>query len=53
LMVVPVPAGSFTLTADWTNTPDVRLGRWISLLALLLVTTLGLALRRRTHPTLK
>jgi hypothetical protein len=53
LMAVPVPAGSFTLTADWTNTPDVRLGRWISLLALLLVTTLGLALRRRTHPTLK
>jgi hypothetical protein len=53
LMAVPVPAGSVVVTVDWTTTPDVRLGRWISLLALLLVTALGVALRRRPHPKLK
>jgi hypothetical protein len=53
LMAIPIPAGSNLVTVDWTNTPDVRLGRWISLLALLLVTALGIALRRRMRPTLK
>lgn len=46
LMVVPVSAGVVDITADWTTTPDVRRGRWISSAAL--VTVLGaLALRRR------
>lgn len=53
LMAVPVPAGSFAVTADWTTTSDVRLGRWISLLVLFLVTGLAVWLRRRVHPTLK
>jgi hypothetical protein len=35
LMVVPVPAGFLDVTMDWTTTPDVKLGRWISLVALL------------------
>jgi hypothetical protein len=47
LMAIPVPAGPDDITVDWTTTPDVRLGRWISLIAMLLVTALGLLLRRR------
>jgi hypothetical protein len=53
LMAVPVPAGTSVITIDWTTTPDVRLGRWISLLTLLLVTALGVVLLRRMRPTLK
>jgi 6-pyruvoyl-tetrahydropterin synthase related domain len=34
LMVVPVQAGFVDVTMDWTTTPDVKLGRWISLVAL-------------------
>ena len=30
LMVVPVPAGFADVTIDWTTTPDVIVGRWIS-----------------------
>jgi hypothetical protein len=30
LMAVPVPAGQNTITADWTTTSDVVLGRWLS-----------------------
>ena len=41
LMTIPVPVGSLNLTIDWTTTADVRLGRGISLLSLLLVTALG------------
>ena len=35
LMAVPVQAGFVDVTMDWTTTPDVKLGRWISLAALL------------------
>jgi hypothetical protein len=47
LMVVPVPQGPFILTVDWTATPDVRLSRWISGLAALLLPGLWF-LERRT-----
>ena len=40
LMAVPVPAGPINLTVDWTATPDVRVGRSISAIALLLLTCL-------------
>jgi hypothetical protein len=50
LMVVPVPQGPVVLTVDWTTTPDVLIGRWLSLLALILVTGLCL-LERRLNPT--
>ncbi len=53
LMAIPVPAGPDTVSVDWTTTPDVRVGRWISLLAALLVTTLGLLVRRRAQPKLE
>jgi hypothetical protein len=53
LMAVPVPAGTDEISVDWTTTPDVRLGRWISLITLLLVTALGLLLLRRSQPKLK
>jgi hypothetical protein len=48
LMTIWIPAGSFTITADWRVTSDVQLGRFISIVSLLLVTALGaLALRRK------
>jgi hypothetical protein len=53
LMAIPIPAGPADITVDWTDTPDVRAGRWISLLAILLVTALGLLTRRRAQPKLK
>ena len=53
LLAVPIPAGSDQITVDWTLTPDVRIGRWISLIAVLLVTLLGLLVRRRAQPKLK
>ncbi|HTB97784.1 MAG TPA: 6-pyruvoyl-tetrahydropterin synthase-related protein [Terracidiphilus sp.] len=41
LIAIPVSQGSITVTADWATTSDVRLSRWISLLALaLLIATL-------------
>jgi hypothetical protein len=46
LIAVPVPEGQVDLAADWTTTPDVRAGRWLSALALLLLTVLGLLERR-------
>jgi hypothetical protein len=42
LIVLPVAAGPFTLTADWVATPDVWLGRGISLVSVFLLTALGL-----------
>jgi hypothetical protein len=41
LIAVPVPAGPVDLTVDWIATPDVRLGRWLSGVALLLLAVLG------------
>jgi hypothetical protein len=52
LMVVPVPQGSVDLTVDWTTTPDVLAGRWISALAVLLLTALCLLERKFSQPRL-
>jgi hypothetical protein len=46
LTEVPVPQGQVTITADWTATPDVIAGRWLSGLALLLLAALGATERR-------
>jgi hypothetical protein len=46
LIAVPVPQGPVDLTVDWTTTPDVWAGRWLSFLSLLLVTCLCLLERR-------
>ena len=35
LISVPVPQGPVSVTVDWTTTPDVVAGRWVSGLALL------------------
>jgi hypothetical protein len=45
LMAVPVPAGPVTLSVDWTTTPDVIAGRWISIVSL--VTLIALWTYRR------
>ena len=51
LMAVPVEQGPVELAVDWTATADVRAGRWLSGLAVLALTGLGLWERRlnRTH----
>ena len=46
LTAVRVPQGPVDLAADWTTTADVRAGRWLSALALMLVTALWLRERR-------
>jgi len=40
LMAVPVPQGSVDMKVDWTTTEDVIIGRWLSVLSLLLLTSL-------------
>ena len=52
LMAVPVPQGPVDLTVDWSTTPDVLAGRWISALALLLLTALCLLERKFNRPRL-
>jgi hypothetical protein len=52
LIAVPVPEGPVDVTADWTTTRDVVLGRCISLIALVFITALGVLLRRLTLPQL-
>ncbi len=52
LMAVPVPQGNVDLTVDWTTTPDVIAGRWISALAVLLLTALCLLERKFSRPRL-
>ena len=52
LMAVPVPQGPVNLTVDWTTTADVVAGRWISGLALLLITALCALERRLSRPRL-
>ena len=49
LMAVPIPAGPVLLTVDWTTTPDVVAGRWISALAAALITALSWVGRRRVR----
>jgi len=50
LTVVPVDQGRAQIDADWTITPDVLAGRWLSVLSLLLVTALWLWERRGQAP---
>jgi len=53
LMTVPVPQGRVHLAIDWTTTPDSLAGRWLSTLAVLLLTTLCLLERRLNRPRLE
>jgi hypothetical protein len=55
LIAVPIPQGKVDLAVDWTTTPDVVTGRWLSALAVLLLTTLWLLerkLRKSCQPRL-
>ena len=52
LFAVPVMQGPIDLSADWTSTPDVILGRWLSALAVFLLTGLWLLERKLRHPHL-
>ena len=52
LMAIPVSPGRVELTADWTTTPDVLLGRFISIGALVLITLLWFLDRRRIRARL-
>jgi hypothetical protein len=40
LIVVPVPQGPIDLSIDWTTSPDIWAGRWVSALSVLLLTAL-------------
>jgi hypothetical protein len=51
LTAVQVQQGRVDLDADWTTTPDVLAGRWITALALLLLTALFLLERRIKAPS--
>jgi len=53
LMAVAVPQGAVKLTVDWSTTPDVLAGRWISGLSVAAGLALGLLERRRVQPRLK
>lgn len=46
LIELPVSQGPIDLTVDWTTTPDVLIGCWISALTLLFVFALGIVERR-------
>lgn len=46
LMAVPVAQGGVDLAVDWTTTPDVIAGRWLTALAALLLAGLWLLERR-------
>jgi hypothetical protein len=50
LIAVPVPQGAVDLAVDWTTTPDVIAGRWVSAMALLLLIAVGLLERRPSQP---
>ncbi|HKN20753.1 MAG TPA: hypothetical protein VJX73_05025, partial [Terracidiphilus sp.] len=47
LIVVPVPQGAVDLTVDWTRSPDVLAGRWLSAFNVLLLAALWWVERRR------
>jgi hypothetical protein len=47
LTVIPVGQGHVDLAADWTSTPDVIAGRWITVLALILITGLCVLEQRK------
>jgi hypothetical protein len=46
LLAVPVPQGPVDLNVDWTSTHDVIAGRWLSALAVLLLTGLWFCERK-------
>ena len=50
LIAVPVPQGQVTVTANWTPTPDVIAGRYLSLFALLFLFALALIERNLRDP---
>ena len=52
LMAVPVPQGQVNLSVNWTTTPDILAGRWLSALALALITALCLLERKLSRPRL-
>jgi hypothetical protein len=52
LLTIPVPQGPVELTVDWTAAPDVIAGRWLSALAVLLLTALWLLERKLARPRL-
>ena len=49
LIAIPVPQGQVDVTVRWTATPDVLLSRWISGLAVLLLTGLWFFERRSSR----
>jgi hypothetical protein len=52
LIVLPVWPGTVDLTIDWITTSDVLTGRWLSALALLLLTGLWSLERKPGRPQL-
>ncbi len=46
LIAVSIPRGPVTVTADWNTTPDVWVGRWISLFALALLAVMFVVERK-------
>jgi hypothetical protein len=50
LMAVPVPQGSVDLKVDWMTTGDVIVGRWLSVLSLMLLTALCFLERKLSRP---
>jgi hypothetical protein len=48
LIAVPVPQGPVDLAVDWTTTPDVLAGRWVTAIGLLLA--MGLVAVERVRP---
>jgi len=52
LMAVPVPKGPVVVTVNWIATPDVIAGRWVSVLAFLLLVILAKWERKHSLPRL-
>jgi hypothetical protein len=52
LIAVAVPKGPVNVVVDWSTTPDVIVGRWISFLSLLLLIGLWLFERKLNRPRL-
>lgn len=51
LLAVPVTRGPVIVLVEWTTTPDVVIGRWLSALSLVLLSALNLLERKCTfHP---
>ena len=50
LIAVPVARGPVDLTVDWMTTPDVIAGRWLSALAVLLLTGLWFFEQKLNRP---